>query len=158
MNSKQIKALFGYIEAQYGISLDKLKALPYAFCKQTRENKLYYVNRETAEIELEKLRVNSLGCYLGEYNTDKTQIRLSIEGSQLFGILATKNILVLDDAQFGLWMKGEQLAAKHLRITNQKGYMIIQNVKGDFFGVGRVKDGLLLSFVPKVRRVNSIME
>lgn len=46
-------------------------------------------------------------------------------------------------------MKGSDLDKE----SSEKGFVIISNGK-DFFGSGRVKDGKILNYVPKVRRLS----
>ena len=111
------------------------------------ENRLFVANKELFDVDFKKLRVNSLGLYFGELN--KSELRLTIEGSQLIGPMATKGVVKLDDSELKEWLKGSDLDKE----TDEKGFVIITNGK-DFFGTGKVKDGKILNYVPKTRRLS----
>ena len=87
-----------------------------------------------------------VGLYIGEYNP--RVIRLSMDGAQLLGPMATKNIIELDDNQAQTWLQGKPMNYK----AKYKGYVIIVN-QGDILGCGRLSEGVLYSYVPKVRRL-----
>ena len=106
LNSKEIKEILKLIEKQWGA---KLK-LDYAFLKNPK-NRVFIINKEDiSKIELEKLRINSIGMYFCEI--DKLGIRLSIEGSQIIGKKAEKNIVEINEEQAKQWFKGEDLEIK----------------------------------------------
>src|SRR3989338_1014184 len=102
MNSKEIKEIYHLIEAQWGT---KLK-LDLAFLKNNK-NRIFIVNKELSQLDLSKLRINSAGLYFCEI--DDKGIRLSIEGSQIIGNKATKNIAEISNEQLKQWLKGEDL-------------------------------------------------
>jgi NOL1/NOP2/fmu family ribosome biogenesis protein len=87
-----------------------------------------------------------VGLYIGEYSPQT--IRLSMDGAHLLGPLATKQTIELDDDQAKTWLQGEPMNYK----AEHKGYVIVVN-QGDILGCGRLSDGVLHSFVPKVRRL-----
>ena len=80
-------------------------------------------------------------------------IRLSIEGSQIIGPKATKNVVEINDEQVKQWLKGEDLEIEDK--NNYSGFVIIKN-KNDFLGTGKIKDNKILNYVNKGRRVNII--
>ena len=112
----------------------------------SEKNKIYIVNKEIEKIDLSKLRVNSYGLYIAELRDNK--IRLSIEGSQLIGAKSDKNILELDDKNAREWLKGYDIDYD----GGLKGFVIIKN-KNDFLGCGKVANGKILNYVPKIRRL-----
>ena len=142
LNSKEIKKILKLIEAQWGA---KLK-LEYAFLKNPK-NRIFIINKNIGKIELEKLRINSIGMYFCEI--DKIGIRLSIEGSQIVGPKASKNIIEINEEQIKQWFKGEDLEIK----GNYSGFVIIKH-NNDFLGTGKYKSGRILNYVSKSRRVN----
>jgi len=143
MNSKDKKVLFEIFDRQWGIK-DKID---YVFL-MNEKNKVYIVNKEIDNIDLENIRINSIGLYLGELGP-VNDFRLSIEGSQILGEKATKNVVELTDEQALEWMKGNDIEFK----GKEEGFVIIKNKK-DFIGSGKVKEGRILNFVPKTRRLN----
>ena len=88
LNKKEIKKIMQLIEKQWNA---KLK-LGYAFLK-TEKGKIYIVNEDISKLDLSKLRINSIGLYFGELRGD--ELRLSIEGSQIIGKNASKNVIVI---------------------------------------------------------------
>jgi NOL1/NOP2/fmu family ribosome biogenesis protein len=146
LNSKEIKEILRLIEKQWNA---KLK-LNYAFLKNNK-NRIFIVNKDISKIELEKLRINSIGMYFCETRNDK--IRLSIEGSQIVGPKAMKNIVEINSLQVKQWMKGEDLEIENKGDYN--GFVIIKH-NNDFLGTGKYKDGKVLNYVGKSRRVSII--
>ena len=130
------------IEAQWGAKLN----LSYAFLKNNK-NRIFVVNRGISNIDLSKLRINSIGMYFCDI---ENEIRLSIEGSQIIGPKSTKNVVEIDEEQAKKWLKGEDLEVK----GDYSGFVILKN-NDDFFGTGRFKEGKILNYVAKERRISA---
>jgi len=146
LNSKEIKEIMKLIENQWNA---KLK-LNHAFLKNNK-NRIFIVNKEISKIDLSKLRINSIGMYFCEI--DKLGIRLSIEGSQIVGPLASKNVAEISEEQEKQWLKGEDLEFK----GNYSGFLIIKH-NNDFLGSGKYTlDGRILNYVSKSRRITAIV-
>ena len=143
LNKKQVKSILSMIKSQW----DAEPGLDYVFLSN-KEGKVYIINKEFADLDTDKIRINSLGLYIGESGAG--EMRLSIEGSQLIGPYAKKNIIELDDNEAREWFKGLDLHKK----TDAEGYAIIKH-NSDFIGCGRVKEGKIWNFVPKIRRINA---
>ena len=144
LNKKETKEIFNSIEKQWNA---KLK-LDYVFLK-TEKGKVYIINKDISKIDLSKLRVNTIGLYFAEMKNN--EIRLSIEGSQIIGPKANKNILELDQEEVKEWMKGNDLEKE----GNFSGFLIMKN-KDDYLGCGNYRDGEILNFVNKARRINTL--
>ena len=146
MRRRDASKLLSQIESEYGYKpedfLDK-----YVFFVSDK-NKIYLINNDIKDINLEKVRINSLGLYLCEINNN--QIRLSIEGSQMIGPKATKNILEVDDLTARSWLKGEDLECD----PSLNSFVIIKN-NNDFLGCGKCKEGKVFSYMPKIRRIRA---
>ncbi len=147
MNSKAVKEITKLLHQQWGYD----EKLDCGFLQ--KENDIFMVTRDIDKIDLSALNVNSLGLYFGELRHE--QLRLSIEGSQIIGKKATKNIVELNGSQLQQWLSGEDLdlSGSNGGSCENNAYVIIRN-KSDFFSCGRIKDGKLLNFVPKARRLN----
>ena len=143
LNSREIKDLMKKLNDQWGFD----SKLDYAFLRNNN-NKIFIVNKDISKIDFERLRINSVGLYFCEIS-DK--IRLSIEGSQIIGPKATKNIVEIDEEQAKQWIKGEDTPVNSN--PENSGFQIIRKGK-DFLGTGMLKDNEILNFVPKARRVN----
>ncbi len=150
LNKKKIKEIEAIMEKQWDVSsANSLISLEkeYAFA-MNNEGKIYLINKRIAEVDLSKLRINSVGLYIAQLTG--AELRLSIEGSQLFGKSATKNILELNRGMVDLWMKG------HAIPCSQEGRtMFIMKYNDDFLGCGKLVDNMLINYVPKERRVKS---
>jgi len=160
LNSKEIKEILNLIEKQWGA---KLK-LDYAFLKN-QKNRVFLINKDISNIDLSKLRINSVGMYFCEI--DKIGIRLSIEGSQIIGPKATKNIIEINEKQTKQWLKGEDLEIKEDNSSkmsnsypptspqshqNYSGFVILKH-NNYFLGSGKYKNGKVLNYVGKSRRI-----
>lgn len=141
LNKKEIKNILSIIKKQFDADVK----LDYVFLINNK-NRLYIVNKEVFDINIDKLKINSFGLYFGEFRSDG--LRLSIEGSQLIGPYAKKNVLELDDKQAREWLKGYDSFLK----LKEKGFVIIKN-KNDFLGCGKVVENKILNYVPKTRRL-----
>ena len=144
LNSREIKEILGQIESQWKA---KLK-LGYAFLRNNK-NRIFIINKDISKIDLLKLRINSIGMYFCE--ADKIGIRLSIEGSQIVGPKAAKNIVEINEEQAKKWLKGEDLEIK----GDYSGFIILKN-NGDFLGTGRFREGKILNYIGKERRISSL--
>jgi NOL1/NOP2/fmu family ribosome biogenesis protein len=143
LNKKQIKEILVLIKKQWSADL----TLDYAFLKD-KNDKIFIINKEFAKINLEKLRINSMGLYFAQLMPDG--IRLSIEGSQIIGPRAKKNILELNEKQKKEWLRGNDLEIK----TELKNYVILKCNK-DFLGIGKIKQNKILNYIPKTRRLKT---
>ncbi len=140
--SRELKEFFKLIDKQYGKVPELFDNL--AFVKG--KDKIYAVTRDLDKIELKKIRINSIGLYIAEVKNE--QLRLSIEGAQLIGPSAVKNICELDEEQMKKWFKGEDLKVE----KEYEGFAILKYGK-DYIGSGKYKEGFILNFVPKARRL-----
>lgn len=145
LNSREIKEICKQIEKQWGARIK----LDYGFLRNNK-NRIFIVNREISGIDISKLRLNSIGMYFCE--DDKAGIRMSIEGSQIIGPGATKNVVGLDEDETRKWFKGEDLEKE---CPGCGGFVILKN-KSDFLGSGKYSNGRILNYVSKTRRINVI--
>lgn len=143
LNNKEIKEIYKLIEKQWEAEIK----LDYGFLKNNK-NRIFVVSKDISKIDASKLRLNSVGMYFCEH--DRVGIRLSIEGSQIVGPKAVKNIVELDDDEVRKWFRGEDL---ELECKDCSGFVILKN-KNDFLGTGKYKNGKILNYVGKARRVN----
>jgi len=143
LNSKETKESLSLIETQWGAK----PQLDYALL-MNNQNKVFLVNKDIGTIDISRLRVNSIGMYLGEVHNG---IRLSIEGSQLIGPFAKKNIASINENQARQWMEGSDIE------TNEdlEGFVLVK-YNDDFLGCGKFAKGKVLNFVGKERRIKMI--
>jgi|SRR3989344_1873769 len=144
LNGKEIKEIYKMIERQWGA---KIK-LDFGFLKNNK-NRVFIVNRDLSKIDISKLRINSIGMYFCELYGD--EIRLSIEGSQIIGTEASKNIVELNDEETRNWLKGDEIEKE---CSDCSGFVILKNKK-DYLGNGRYSNKRILNYVSKTRRVSA---
>lgn len=143
LNGKKIRQLMKLLEEQWGV--DKMPDCGFL----QKGNDVFLITRSVDSIDLRTLNLNSLGLYFAELRNE--QLRFSIEGSQLIGKKA-KNVISLSDSQVAEWIRGADLVLDSSGRNETDRFCIVEN-KGDFYGCGRVKDGTLINFVPKSRRI-----
>ena len=142
LNSKERKRIEKIINSQFDCDFK----FNYEVFMNTK-NKLFILNKDVSLINLDELRVNSLGMYFGIVYNEK-EIRLSIEGSEIIGPLAKKNVLELNDKDSKKWMSGEDFEVE----SELNSFVIIKN-NNDYLGCGRISNKKLFNYVQKERRV-----
>ena len=113
---------------------------------------MYVISKNLGRIDFEKLRIDAQGLYFGELYDNR--IRLSIEGCQIVGPSATKNLIDLDEKQMMEWVKGQDIEFT----DTGKDFVIVRHLqkitgKYDILGCGKYKDGKLMNYVSKSRRL-----
>lgn len=146
LNKKELKPIFEFIKEHWNI--DDLSFLDdYAFLINEKDN-IYIAKREVFDLDLSCLRISTIGLYFGEAKNE--EFRLSIEGSQMIGKYAKDNVLELTREESRDWLRGYDLDKE----SDLNGFVLIKH-GDDFMGTGRVKEGRVLNFVPKSRRLKS---
>jgi NOL1/NOP2/fmu family ribosome biogenesis protein len=143
LNSKQLKLIKQIVKKQFDCD--------YAFdymVMQNPDQKLYLMNKEYKNIDDSKLRINSLGMYFGQIKNG--ELRLTIEGSQILGPIAKKNVIEINDGLLKLWIRGHDIEVDN----SENGFFIVKH-KNDYIGSGKLKQGVLLNFISKIRRIYS---
>lgn len=142
MNTKEAKEMYSMLERQFGCRAK----LEHGFGINAK-GRVYAFNKEIFNISIDNLRLNSLGAYFAEIADG--EIRLSIEGSQMAGKDAAKNVVELNDDEALNLFKGKDLEKE----TGCKGFVILKH-NNDFLGTGKAKGSKILNFVSKTRRIN----
>ena len=140
LNKKQIKEISAFLKKQFDAEFD------FPVVMKSSKDRIYLINKDISRIDLTKLRIDTMGLYFAEIKNN--ELRLSMEGSQMIGPHAKKNVLELDDKLARLWLKGNDIPVK----TDMKGFLIIKN-NNDFLGCGKFVENRILNFVPKTRRI-----
>ncbi|MFW5846731.1 MAG: tRNA pseudouridine(55) synthase TruB [Nanoarchaeota archaeon] len=107
--------------------------------------------------ELENtIYIERAGVYIGKIieskSTGQRDVRLSIEGTQIFAKQISKNIIQLNSEQVKEWMSGNELPIS--TPTKDKGFVAIQfKETGDFLGCAQASEEKITNFIPKNRRL-----
>jgi NOL1/NOP2/fmu family ribosome biogenesis protein len=150
LNSKETKHLAEKLQEQYGYDYDK-KANEYVFL-MNKDNRIYVVSRNIELIPYDSMKIDSIGMYFGELY--KESLRLSIEGSQMIGPHANKNVYEISKEQMLDWIKGLDIPHE----DTGKDFIIIKNVNmetghTDYLGAGKYKEGKIMNYVSKSRKL-----
>ena len=148
LTAKESRELLDSVHEQWGAECHFLLG-EFAMVRSSKD-KIYLVSRGVQNIDLTVLRMDSLGMYFAEVRDNN--LRLSIEGAQLVGPFATKNIVELTKEELTQWLKGEDVQKK----GDWKEFVILKHGK-DIVGSGKYSEGIIYNFVPKVRRVKELI-
>ncbi|NQU78710.1 hypothetical protein HQ545_02985 [Candidatus Woesearchaeota archaeon] len=141
LNTREKKTINKQVSAQWGCEIDR--SLVWLL---SNKNKLYTSTEDIANIDWSLLRIDTMGSYIA--TVDDKGVRLSIEGSQMLGPKAEKNIVDIDKKELKSWLRGNDIE----RIPENDGFIIIRHEK-DFVGCGKVTKKGIMNFVPKARRI-----
>ncbi|MFC1752934.1 hypothetical protein ACFL96_06010 [Thermoproteota archaeon] len=143
LNTREKKAIVDIINKQWGCDFKTDLVM-----LKSSKDKLYLMTRDFERIETQRVRVDSMGNYFGMLTG--TELRLSIEGSQMIGPQAKKNILEIDHDNMRLWLKGKDLK---MELPEELSGFVILKYKNDFLGTGKSRGDEILNFIPKNRRI-----
>ncbi len=144
---RETKGMLEKLEKQFGI-----KDIPGILMRKGKE-RIFLFNGEISEDEIENIdavvEIERTGIYIGKIFEPTGEIRLSIEGTQIFQSQIVKNILELDSNEdYEKWMNGQELNIK----TNFRGIIAIK-YNGEFLGCGKASENKIGNFIPKNRRL-----
>jgi NOL1/NOP2/fmu family ribosome biogenesis protein len=146
LNSKETKLLMQQLNKQF----DTTEDLEYVFIKNNKE-KVYLISREIEKISLDKIRIDSLGLYFGTIQPDG--FRPSIEGSQIIGKIARRNILEINNDQKHEWIKGN-----NLEVEKEGNEIVLLKYNKDFMGAGKHRGHTIINSISKARRLVNVNE
>jgi|TARA_Y100000031_G_scaffold61349_1_gene69200 NOL1/NOP2/fmu family ribosome biogenesis protein len=106
-----------------------------------------FTNEEIKKLE-ELVVIEKVGVYFAKIDERTNDLRLSIEGSQIFKNQINKNVFEISEELVEQWMKGRELNIK----TGKKGFIVIK-YKDDFLGTGKASEEKISNFIPKIRRL-----
>jgi NOL1/NOP2/fmu family ribosome biogenesis protein len=146
LNSKEIKEITKQLIEQFGTS----EKLNYVFLRNNKD-KVYITTRDIERIDLESLRIDSIGLYFGKYYIDG--FRLSIEGAQLIADICTKNVVDVTLENKHAWMMGADIP-----IEGHDDNFVILKWKNDVLGCAKVKNGFAFNSIPSSRILHVVNE
>ena len=151
INAKQRKEVAAIIFEAYGAVLPKDDVLFLL-----GEDKYSLGTRDVEPFLSVGLRIERIGVYIGQLQHG--EFRLSIEGSQILGPLAKSRILTLTSTQRGEWLLGKDIQLESDAQLAASSHFHIIRCGADWLGAGKVKNGMLLNYVPKERYVGATFE
>jgi NOL1/NOP2/fmu family ribosome biogenesis protein len=148
INAKQKKQLLAALSDAFGYDI------PFEYAVfLSGPDKYYFATRDVEQFFDAGLRIERIGVYVGQFQHG--EFRLTIEGSQLIGPHATRRVLHITPEQRGEWMLGKDLILVGEQTEAEAMFHIVR-CEDDFLGCGKVKNGILLNYVPKERYVGAV--
>jgi len=153
LNSKEKKVLLQRLQAQYGYE----EEFPYDVLLNENKMKYYLIKPEVLDFPIENYRIETIGLYFGQLMPEEV-VRFTVDGSQIIGPYATKQVYELTDEQFHEWIRGRDLEVE----TDLESWIIIKHGE-DYVGSGKIvhkseageEKTLIHNYVPKTRYVRS---
>lgn len=147
LNNSEIDKIFQKLKNQFGI-----KKIP-GFLLMKGKERIFLFQGEATEKEIKKLDsitdIERAGIYIGKIFEPTGEIRLSIEGTQIFKDQITKNIFeIKSQKEYETWMNGQELQIR----TGLKGIIVIK-YNNEFLGCGKASEEKIGNFIPKNRRL-----
>ncbi len=147
-SNRETQEILSKLNAQFGI-----KEIPGKLIKIGKE-KIFLFNGNFSDEQIKNLEkiafIEKVGIYIGAIFFPTGEIRLSIEGTQIFKDQIIKNIFELNSEQIDNWMQGEELNIQ----TGLRGIIVIKH-KNNFLGCGKASENKIGNFIPKSRRLRS---
>ncbi len=141
LNKKEVKLILKKIKENFDI-----KNIDFNYgILRNKDGKIFLISKDINKVNLNKLRVNEIGLYIAKFDKE---LRLTIEGTQLFGRFCNKNVYEVDKEIAYSWMSGRDIpCAKEF-----KGFVIVK-YDNNYLGTGKWKDDKILNYIPMERRI-----
>ena len=148
LSNQETKEILSKLNEQFGI-----QKIPGRLIKIGKE-RIFLFNGDFSDEQIKNLEkivfIEKIGIYVGAIFLPTDEIRLSIEGTQIFKDQITKNLFEINEEKFGNWMQGEELNIQ----TGLKGIIVIK-YRNNFLGCGKASENKIGNFIPKSRRLRS---
>jgi NOL1/NOP2/fmu family ribosome biogenesis protein len=142
LNSKQRKVFFKQLTKQYGYDGSTDYALYYG-----GGNKVFVVSSDIDKVPFLDLRPKMAGLYVAEMLRD--QIRLTMDGSMLFGPHCHNCFIEFSTVQKDAWMRGEDIPT-----DIQEAKYILAKWEDKILGCGHAANESIKPYVSKGRRIS----
>ena len=148
--AKEVKMLERQLHELYGCTgvLDDCVVL-----KTGREEKIWIAPKSVFQIDMQRLRTQVLGLYFGRL--DRGVLRLSIEGCQIVGKTATRNVVEIEKQQLWDWLRGFDVPAGR-KFDAHEGVYVLVRLDEDWLGMGKLVGEKLQNVLPKSRKLISL--
>lgn len=147
IKKKGRKEIFNYLEDRFGMK--RLK-LDHEFAKTN--GRTWIFSKDVLKLNLKDLPLEGIGLYFGFHKPG--EFRPSLEGSMIIGRSARKNVVKINEIQIKKWVKGRDLEGN---FNVERGLVLIK-YGDDIVGCGRFKNGKIMNFVRKNRRIIGEMD
>jgi len=139
MNKQAIRDLFKRLEKEYGLT-EQERFMNYYYLRGKK--KIFIINKP---IEIEKKEREGIHII----SEEPFGLRLTIEGSQMFGPFLTKKVIELNREQFLQYLRGKDLEIE----TPYKKEFVVLKYNNIFLGSGLAYPNKIINYLPKARRI-----
>lgn len=147
LKAEDVKQLEKIVKINYGTVIDLERFL----ILKNFEEKIWIASKDVLKIDLSKLRINSIGLYLGKLKRNE-KIHLSLEGSQIVGKNANKNIVILDELSTKKFMQGLDVKPQKEIDCEYNNFVIVWS-GNEIIGSSLLTEVKLKNLIPKSRRI-----
>jgi len=147
LNRKMTEEIEKIIDKNYG---SEFSLRDYGVILNNIEKKVKIFSKEILDLNLSKLKVNSIGIYFGKLKAND-KIHLTIEGSQLVGRDAKKNVSTISEENAFPFMSGKDVFPESCIECEDHNFVIIK-CGDDIMGTGLMQEGKIKNLLPKSRK------
>jgi NOL1/NOP2/fmu family ribosome biogenesis protein len=147
LGKNEVETVENIVEKNYGTGID----LNQFLVLKTFEEKIWLATKELTDLDLSKLPVNSVGMNFGKLKRND-KINLTIEGSQMVGIKATKNVVLLDKENAEKFMQGSDVKPQQEINCEYHNFTIVKSGE-DVLGSSLLTEKGIKNQLPKSRRI-----
>jgi len=147
LGKEEIEIIENIIEKNYGTKVELNKFLVL----KTFEEKIWLATKNLLDLDLSKLQINSVGMNFGKLKRND-KINLTVEGSQIVGAKATKNIVLLNEENAEKFMQGSDMKPEKEIDCEYHNFAIVKFGE-DVLGSSLLTEEGVKNQLPKSRRI-----
>lgn len=147
LDKEEVERIEEIVESNYGTKID----LKQFLVLETFEEKIWLATKNLLNLELGKLPINSIGMNFGKLKRND-KINLTVEGSQIVGATAVKNIAVLDEENTKKFMQGSDVKPEKEINCDYHNFAIVK-FEEDILGSSLLTEKGIENQLPKSRRI-----
>jgi len=151
LSREEVREVENLIRENYGCSIDLTRFI----VMRTKEDKIRISSKEVARyLNMKKARVLTVGLYLGKLKRNR-KIQLSVEGAQMLGEVATKNVAVISPEDVHTFLKGGNVEPVKLLNCEPNNFVLVKSQE-HVLGTGILRKGerwYVENLLPKARRM-----
>lgn len=151
LEKEEVEQIENVVEKNYGVKVN----LKQFLVLKTFEEKIWLATKNLLDLDLSKLQINSVGMNFGKLKRND-KINLTVEGSQIVGAKATKNVVLLNKENFEKFMQGSDVKPEKEINCEYHNFVIIKFVE-DILGSSLLTEEEIKNQLPKSRRITQPM-
>lgn len=146
LNSKETREIENIILKNYESEIE----LNGYFLYITFDDKIWIASKSTLQLDFDKIRsIVSIGLCIGKLR--RNNLHLTVEGCQLIGKTAKKNVVMVDEENMKKYIMGHDVVGEMINCANDN--FVIIKYKNDFIGSGILRNGKVENSLPKSRKL-----